>query len=516
MTPEKDTILTTTEILLTWDIYNPSGNDVTFTVHLGTSPDDLKALPETPDTQLKLSGLEDKTTYYWKVEADVDGFPFSFDTEIWSFSILGEFKATHEVVLLFEMDEVEIERGESKLVNLTMKNLGNVKEQVNLTISGDLLVSMDKTFILSPKEEKTINVNIFAESKLELKTYDLTVEASFSGKRSTASISVKVKDDSKGIPKDPKKESWTWFIIGVILFLMIIGLLIFIVLRRQKRDGTGKPDALRAEIESHPTPGINRADLDRLSLSDPATGTAPSSGHISEIPLHYKLPSQHPDQFMPLTPREAQPTLKGPEQGMGEPKTLPYTTMGPEAEKTLQPSAPDAPLLPSPEMVQPPTSPEIHALPMVATVSTRPLSPTTPPPELSADPVPERASESLRQSMMSDVATPPSLVSEFFPNASARGTQTLSPPPQPPEPSQIQQTPFPSDTTGTQQTRFQSGTPGSAQVLPPSPTTPPQSFQPRLMTIDCSGCDKKFVTQVSVVPSLVNCPFCNTEKRIDS
>lgn len=59
--------------------------------------------------------------------------------------------------------------------------------------------------------------------------------------------------------------------------------------------------------------------------------------------------------------------------------------------------------------------------------------------------------------------------------------------------------------------------------LPPSPihqneiSSPPRGLPTtKLITIDCLKCTKTYMAEVSVVPSMVNCPFCNEEKIIDT
>ena len=66
---------------------------------------------------------------------------------------------------------------------------------------------------LASGEERTIILTIFAESKLELKAYNLTVKGNFSGLETLASIDVNVMAETE-ITSEPKvgPMSWVWFV----------------------------------------------------------------------------------------------------------------------------------------------------------------------------------------------------------------------------------------------------------------------------------------------------------------
>ena len=424
--PEANVTLKTSEVELAWDIIDCPGEDITYHVFLGDNVYDLVDIGSTQDVHYQLSDLEDNHTYYWKVTGEAEGIPTVFESEIWHFTVQLGFVPIHRIEMGFDTPLVSVKRRDSVIVGLTLRNLGNVAEMINIDVLGDLKdhVSTNNTVELGIGEEKTINVKIFAESKLELKTYPLTVEAVFSRERTTANMNVKVTEESKMDEENKGLMSWLWFFIGAILILAIASLLIFIILQKRKRTND-EGEVIAAEIEAHAPTGITQTDLELLSFNGTEQwGAAPFQGRFAEMPLQYTLPSQQTYQHKPLASFVTLPEIKATGAVKEEPKALPQTTSG----------LPVVAARPVPVVSQPKAQEtgvgiaKVHAVPMKSAVRktailTRliPTSPLPPPTAESADhPVSPDTP---------DAPSIPSLATELFPEALKTSSELPPPPP---------------------------------------------------------------------------------------
>jgi len=336
------------------------------------------------------------------------------------------FVPIHRIEMGFDTPLVTLKIRDSVIVGLTLRNLGNVAERININVLGDLKdhVSKDNTVELGIGEEKKVNIKIFTELKMELNTYNLTIEAVFSGERTTASMKVIVTGESKKDEDNKGLMSWLWFFIGAILILAIASLLIFIILQKRKRaDEEG--EIIEAEIEARAPSGITQTDLELLSFSGmEQPGVAPFQGRLAEMPLQYTLPSQQTYQEKPLASFVTLPEIKVTGAVKEEPKALPQTTSG----------LPVVAARPVPVVSQPKAQEtgvgiaKVHAVPMKSAVRktailTRliPTSPLPPPTAESADhPVSPDTP---------DAPSIPSLATELFPEALKTSSELPPPPP---------------------------------------------------------------------------------------
>ncbi len=435
--PENGSTVGNASVNLTWKGDGYEGK-ISYSLYFGDSKDDMSLKSEELDgTNVQISDLTDGTTYYWKVTATAEGIPTVFESETWHFTVQFGFVPTHKIELSFNTASVSVKRGDSALVTLTFKNLGDVTESVTINVMGELkdYVSMDNIIWLGVGEEKTININILALSKLQLKTYDLTIETAFSGEKTTASITVTVTSE-KGTRDEGSVMSWFWFIIGAILILAIAGLLIFLILRRRKKtDDEG--EVIDAEIEGRARSGITKADLDMLAIGKGQSGAESFQGRLSE-PLQYTLPSQQTYQHKPLptAPQVTLPELKVTGAVKEEPKALPQTA-GTSPVVTSKP-VPTVSLPQTADKKAESKPPEVPALPMKSTVPGAPTpSKPIPPPttETTEHPKPHESHAP------PEPAPTPSLSAELFPGEAPVPSATTPEAPLPPP------TPAPQDSS---------------------------------------------------------------------
>ena len=407
---------------LTWSAEGCEGI-ITYDLYFGETVANMALKYEgLKEGKIEISDLTDGKTYYWKITAEAQGLPTAFESEIWHFTVRFGFTPTHKIEMCFESASVSVKRGDSVIVDLTLRNPGNVAEDILLEVPGDLkgFVSKDERIELGIGEEKMINITIFAESKLELKIYDLTIEAVFSGERTTASMNVKVTGGTKTGGENSDPLSWVWFVVGAILIIVLAALLIFIILRNSKKTDD-EEEIIEAEIEARAPTGITQADLEVLSIGGSGQpGAAPFQGRSAETPLPgtsdappdapssapptYTLPSRQVYQHRSPAGRVTSPELNVTGTEKDEPEVQPGTTGALVAvpgatnptvalpqvrEKTVETGFPTIPTLPMkstvpgasvpPTQFSPPTgeSPEPSASP--APVSPQALSVTTEP-----------------------------------------------------------------------------------------------------------------------------------------
>ena len=370
--PGNETIIPNSTTNLTWSVGDFDGK-LSYDIYFGDSLSNMTRISENNDEQMfKVTDLQDATTYYWKVIAKVEEIPGIYESGIYNFEVQFGFIEEHRVEINFKVDSVEVERGDSVVVDLTLKNLGNVPEIINLDVIGDLAdsVSNDDTVQLGVGENKTISVRIFGGLKMELKTYNLTIRASFNGVEHKVYLDVEVVEDTSSVTIDNRSKAWILYLIAVILFLTIIAILI-LVIRRSKKKKEEDAETIEAEIEGRSS-GITKADLDILAIGDTPPAVAPFQGRLS-----YNLPGQQqqPYQHKPLAPapKVTLPQLKVTGAVKEQPKALPQSTGVPPTQPVSTPVPTVA--LPQKPGEEKKTS-EVPALPMVGSAPTVPITPS--------------------------------------------------------------------------------------------------------------------------------------------
>ena len=343
--PQNGAILGSTSLNLTWSVDDDAGI-IDYNVYLGDSAEKMSMIYKKLDVkEAGISELTDGQTYYWKITAEVSGIPTIFESEIRHFTVQLGFIPVHNIEIHFNSANVSVKRGDSALITLTFKNLGNVAETVKINVLGELkeYVNMDDTIELVIGEQSSININIFAVSKLEAKTYDLSIEAVFSGERTTASMYVEITGELKTEGDSKNVMSWFCFVIGAILILVFAGLLIFVILQKGKstddEEEEEEEEVIEAEIEARAPTGITQADLELLSIGKSGQAEEePFRGRLAETSssdrsetrlgasLKYKLPSHKTHHRRSPISRVTVPDGDAMDAGEMEPKILPQTT----------------------------------------------------------------------------------------------------------------------------------------------------------------------------------------------
>jgi len=395
-TPANGSIVNRTSINLTWSLLGFDGN-VTYHLYFGTGKNNLSLLySDVRERSIEVTDLSDNVTYYWGVVAEPEGVPVFYESEVWSFTMLEDFIKVHLLELTFSSAKIEVAQGKSVNIELTVRNIGNVEESVVLSFTGPLrdFVGFNSTHTLAPGETVRVNIRINTNSEIALGTRVLTVMATYSGQTATASMDVEVL--GTGAAGTSSFSSWIWLPIIIVVVLALVAVLIILMRRTKKKDDEQQEEvSLDAEIESTPAPGINMADLQRISMQ--GTAAQPFQGRLSEIPspmsLEYTLPGQvappqqaayqHKAAAPAPVPQVTLPQLKVTGVTAEAPKALPQTTATtpvsgatPTVGSTSVPAQTSVPQIE--DILAGVNLPEIPALPMVDTVPAVPIPTSTP------------------------------------------------------------------------------------------------------------------------------------------
>ena len=298
ISPINGSIVTERVQNLSWNLNYPSSEGIIYYVHLGTSPENLIEIGPTKGNWFELYDLESGVTYYWRITVYIPGIEGKSASDIFTFTIQEDFVPVHDIALSFATDSLELVQGDSTMVNLTICNVGNMATTINLSVIGELIgyvtFSFDRSVELDVNDDYNLTMMLFANLKLEPKTYELVVMGKFVGKEVSARINVTIKKESSVNNHPSESLPWLWFVVSVILLAAIIGLLL-LVLRKRSTGGEEKEDNfIHAEIEMKPWTGITSSEISHLEFG--SAMSEPIQGRLSEmsapLPLEYTLPIQ--------------------------------------------------------------------------------------------------------------------------------------------------------------------------------------------------------------------------------
>ena len=117
---------------------NSLDDDLLSRIYLEKTRDDLIEINVTNGLTCNLQDLGDNNTYYWKIAIDREKMDATVESEIYRFTVEMDFEFIHKLEMHFNTASIDIRRGDSAAVNLTIRNIGNVKEDVLLEALGEL------------------------------------------------------------------------------------------------------------------------------------------------------------------------------------------------------------------------------------------------------------------------------------------------------------------------------------------------------------------------------------------
>jgi hypothetical protein len=206
--------------------------------------------------------FEENKTYYWYVIPHLRTDEGAITGECSNGVVYFTFGEPDMIFLLnmnVETNSISIEREARKVINFIVKNLGNQKTTVELSVFSDgegvLNPTLSKTITIlnaGQSENLTLDINIF--SNAELKTYNVTVKAT--AQESTAvyvqkTVTLTVTDDSvthtDGKKESKSDDSMLIILIVIIIIIIVVILALFLIMKKKKEEAEKRKKEREAE-----------------------------------------------------------------------------------------------------------------------------------------------------------------------------------------------------------------------------------------------------------------------------
>ena len=283
--PENNAVLNSTEINLTWTGDRALPNAV-YHVYLGRTKDTLSEQGHTTGTWYQLEGLEDGTTYWWRVIPEISGIVGKCASGVWNFTLNTSYEVVYNLDIRTDVDRLEWETGDNTTFNISLTNLGNAPVSVTLGVVGPLAeyLVLPETVVIPVQEGRVIRVNITNTSLLGVGDYYLNITISFPGGKRELRIPVKVIEEngdapddddngSRGVPdSDSSTAYWWWVVIVAAALLLLIPIVFIVIMRRKGKGKEGKE-------------GMNGINGTKKKSGPTGSGEDESCGDEQQFPL---------------------------------------------------------------------------------------------------------------------------------------------------------------------------------------------------------------------------------------
>jgi hypothetical protein len=272
ISPENNSVVTSIKPTLVWQVEYSGTEDLSYRVHLDTSPNLNYNQDVTTPYYMPQLGLVDNFTYYWRVVPYV-GELQGVGSEVWSFTVkqIHDEKPKFEIDLALDPDELEIKPDQILFVEAIVTNFGDLTD--NFTVFAetelgfysklDVEVYRNTTLEISPGKSKIFlikvsvkdgsvpgveNITITAESELDAK-YGLNVWES-----EDIIVEVLKKDEQKD--RGQPISIFYFFIVLFIIILIISSIIILIIVRKRASKKDKKLEEIQDIISETPLESI--------------------------------------------------------------------------------------------------------------------------------------------------------------------------------------------------------------------------------------------------------------------
>ena len=180
VSPQNRSTRNTTTVELLWNVHNPLNENLKFDVYLGNSTKNVTHNTTVMENSLILEGLQDKTTYFWRIvpwNENVTGFSKS---GTWHFNVETEFEKRIELRVMTGETEFNITQGTIGRFAFNVTNLGNDVETVHLGFIKWLLegVALNVSELtLSPGERGRFQLMISVGDSTVVSDYKIEITA---------------------------------------------------------------------------------------------------------------------------------------------------------------------------------------------------------------------------------------------------------------------------------------------------------------------------------------------------
>jgi hypothetical protein len=283
ISPVSGITLNVTEIDLSWELIDNNFTKITYDIYFSnTTPPEIY-LNNYLQSNLKVTKLVHGDTYYWKVIPKAGGITGTCESGIWSFKVIlpgeplpGEYNYKVDIN---GPDHISLNPGESKSIELSVSNLGNVIDTIEFTIdAGDLpdgYIDFDDSQVIIVSEgsiKRSFSVDI--PETANTGTFNVTITAaSVSGGSSIKddhiiTIEIKTKADGPGITieiktkadgpgdtdvsdgkkdTDEKSNTMMFAVLAIIIVIIVIAAAAFVMNRKKKSEQ--EMEKIKAPVE---------------------------------------------------------------------------------------------------------------------------------------------------------------------------------------------------------------------------------------------------------------------------
>ena len=273
------------------------------------------------DNNVLVENLVNNRTYWWKVVARIYDIPYTYESPTWSFTIKIGFRPLHNIALSHEKKVININLGDIVYLNMTISNLGNVPEEVELGILGALkdYVSIPVLILIDPGETINVPFTIRAHESLSLNKYILTIKADFGDNEKTKRIDVQIGSVNEN--PDNSSSAIRYLTLIVVLVFLIGELIVFLFWIGRKRKKSKMDDIVPTPIYLSPYESPDLYALNsqsytqqeepetygevpsQLYLGEPMTNGEPASQSYSEPASYLEVPAL--PLSVPVQPQQA-------------------------------------------------------------------------------------------------------------------------------------------------------------------------------------------------------------------
>jgi len=315
VSPSNGATINTTSITLTWEVINPTGEDLSFDIHLGDAENNISKTDTTNSNEYLLKNLEYNRTYYWKV------IPFSNTilgrslSGVWNFTVRKGFIPNYTISWSIDKSLLTVKKGQTLTFNLTINNTGNNANTINVGVTGVLVdrISFNTSrLLLQPDFSNSIRVT-FLTTGLDLGVYPIVLELDHTGGTDRIELPINITSEaSSDVPFEPSRESDSvnlfLLILGIILLFIILVVVIMVIKKRRSRkedmdDGYADSDAIEADIVRLPL----KQEQGQVTPQEPIDITPV----MPTIDTHYQFKGREVQPTEPPEPIPEKPALYG-------------------------------------------------------------------------------------------------------------------------------------------------------------------------------------------------------------
>jgi hypothetical protein len=278
ITPANNSVVTSIKPTFVWKVEYSGSEDLSYRVHLDTSPNLNYNQEVTTTYYMPQLGLVDNFTYYWRVVPYVVGLE-GYGSEVWTFTVreIDIEKPKFEIDLALNPDELEIKPDQILFIEAIVTNLGDLTD--NFTVFAetelgfysklDVEIYRNTTLEISPGKSKIFlimvsvkensvpgleNVIITTESELDAR-YGLNVE-------DNELLIINIIEKDKDMDQEGVFSTYYFPILLIIIILLILVIIILIIVRKR----TLKEKEKEEYVDENEQLGSHEPDLEKSQI----------------------------------------------------------------------------------------------------------------------------------------------------------------------------------------------------------------------------------------------------------